>query len=51
MYEIVDKKTGLVVGKPYSSRQRARTRADKLDNEYGAYRYYVRSVATGAVSY
>jgi len=29
------------VGKPYSSRRRARTRADKLDNDYGGYRYTV----------
>lgn len=50
MFQIIDKQTGLVVGKPYSSRSRARARADKLDNEYGAYRYYVRSATTGAVA-
>ena len=43
-YEIVDSKTGKVVGKPYNSRSRATGRADKLDNEYGAYRYKVRPV-------
>lgn len=43
-YEIVDRHTGLVVSKPYTSRSRARHRADRLDNEYGAYRYYVREV-------
>lgn len=32
------------VGKPYSCRKRARTRADRLDLEYGAYRYSVRPV-------
>ena len=43
-YEIVDSKTGRVIGKPYNSRSRATGRADKLDNEYGAYRYKVRKV-------
>ena len=45
-FEIVDSKTGKVLGKPYSSRSRARARADKLDNEYGAYRYKVRRVGS-----
>ena len=48
-YEVVDSKTGKVMGKPYNSRSRARGRADKLDNEYGAYRYQVRKVG-GALS-
>jgi hypothetical protein len=43
-YEVVDSKTGKVMGKPYNSRSRARGRADKLDNDYGAYRYKVRRV-------
>ena len=41
-FEIVDSKTGKVVGKPYNSRSRARARVDKLDNEYGGYRFKVR---------
>lgn len=45
-YEVVDSKTGKVMGKPYSSRSRARGRADKLDNDYGAYRYKVRRVGS-----
>ena len=28
----------------YSTRMRARNKADKLDNEYGAYRYSVKAV-------
>ena len=28
----------------YSTRSRARNKADKLDNEYGAYRYSVKSI-------
>ena len=32
-----------VVG-TYSTRSRARNKADKLDNEYGAYRYSVKAV-------
>jgi hypothetical protein len=43
-FEVVDSKTGKVVGKPYSSRSRARARVDKLDNEYGGYRFKVRRV-------
>ena len=43
-FEIVDSKTGKVIGKPYSSKSRARARVDRLDNEYGAYRYQVRRV-------
>ncbi len=41
MYKIIDRKTGQQVGALYSFRTRARSRADKLDNEYGAYRYSV----------
>lgn len=44
-YEIIDRLTGYRVGKPYKCRKRARTRADRLDNEYGAYRYSVRQTA------
>jgi hypothetical protein len=44
MYEIWDIKEKRRVGTPYKARQRARTRADKLDLEYGAIRYIVRLV-------
>ena len=43
-FQVVDNKTGRSVGKPYASRQKARNRADKLDNEYGGYKYGVREV-------
>lgn len=42
-YKVVDVKTGAIMG-TYSSRKRAQTKADKLDNAYGAYRYSVRLV-------
>lgn len=45
-YEVYDPKTNKVVGGPYASRSRARARADKLDNIYGAYRYRVRKVGS-----
>lgn len=42
-YIIIDTKTGFQVGGEYQSRSRASNRVDKLDNEYGAYRYSVRA--------
>jgi hypothetical protein len=42
-YQVVDRKTNKVVG-TYSSKVRARSKADKLDLEYGAYRYSTRIV-------
>jgi hypothetical protein len=45
-FEVYDPKTNKVVGGPYASRSRARARADKLDNAYGAYRYRVRRVGS-----
>lgn len=44
MYEVIDRQTGLRVGAPYTSAQRARSRRDKLDLMYGAVRYMVRMV-------
>ena len=40
-YKITDLKTGDQMGNDYAyaQRNRARTRADKLDLEYGAHRY------------
>lgn len=45
-YRIIDGHTGKQVGKDYTyaNRNRARSRADKLDNDYGSYRYHVRPV-------
>jgi hypothetical protein len=38
-WQVYDKQTGKAVGDPYSNASRARGRVDKLDNNYGAYRY------------
>lgn len=43
-YLIIDGKTGQQIGKPYQSRRRASARVDRLDNEYGAYRYRVKPI-------
>lgn len=44
MYIIIDRQTGLQVGKAYQSRVAASRRVDVLDNAYGAYRYAVRCI-------
>lgn len=44
MYQIIDSKTGLQIGGVYKSRRRASARVDKLDYDYGSYRYFVRIV-------
>jgi len=44
MYIIIDKQTGNVISKIYKNFLRARHRADRLDNEYGAYRYIVKKI-------
>ena len=46
-YQVVfygDSVTDSYVVGTYSTRTRARNKADKLDNEYGAYRYSVKAV-------
>lgn len=43
-YAVVDRHTGEQVGKPYTSKNRARSRVDALDNAYGAYRYTVKQI-------
>ena len=43
-YAIIDRKTGKQVGQLHTSKQRARSRVDTLDNAYGGYRYSVRTV-------
>jgi len=42
-YVIIDRQTGKIVGE-YTNRKIARNRADKLDNQYGGYRYLVKEV-------
>lgn len=45
IYQLIDTQTGKVLGTyTYAQRNRARNRADKLDQEYGAVRYSVRPV-------
>lgn len=39
IYVITDTRTGKKVGGTYTNMSRAKLRADKLDNEWGAYRY------------
>lgn len=46
-YKIIDRQTGKQVGKDYSCRRKASTRVDKLDNEYGGYRYKVETYING----
>jgi len=44
MYQIIDSRTQQIVG-TFQSYIRASRKRDKLDNEYGGYRYQVRKVA------
>ncbi len=43
MYHVIDKKTGLTVGK-YKSKNRARNVQDRKDNEYGSYNHFIKAV-------
>ena len=45
-YRIIDSKTGQQVGATYTyaNRNRARSRADRLNLEYGAHRYSARPI-------
>lgn len=43
-WRILDTHTKAVVSALYSNASRARARADKLDNQYGAYRYRAETV-------
>jgi len=43
MFQIIDKQTNLTAG-TFKNRKTARNKADKLDNVYGGYRYYVKEV-------
>lgn len=43
-YAVIDRHTGEQVGKSYTSKNRARSRVDKLDRVYGGYRYMVKTI-------
>ena len=43
-YQVIDSQTQQVMG-TFSSKTRAHHKADKLDLEYGAIRYFVRAVS------
>lgn len=43
-YVVIDRQTGEQVGKLYTSKNRARSRVDALDNAYGGYRYTVKII-------
>jgi hypothetical protein len=44
MYQVIDSKTGLQVGKAYAEAALARRQRDRLDAKYGAARYVVKFV-------
>lgn len=48
-YKIFDNLKKVQVGKDYKPEQkrRARNKADKMDAQYGAYRYYVKPIFEG----
>lgn len=43
MFQVIDRQSGKVMG-TYKTRSMAIRRADKLDIQYGAIRYYVKSI-------
>ena len=42
-FHVIDSKNGDIIGK-YKTRKRASQKVDRMDIEYGAYRYYVKPV-------
>jgi hypothetical protein len=44
MYQVIDRQTKKVMG-TYKTRKAAKRAVDRLDNEYGAYRYYHQTIA------
>lgn len=44
-FVIIDRQTKLQVGGEYATYKRAKGKADRLDNAYGGYRYYVKEMA------
>ena len=43
MYQVIDRQTQVVVS-THKTRVQASRKVDRLDNAYGAYRYFVKSV-------
>ena len=43
-YIVIDRQTGLQVGRSYTVSSKAYASRDKLDNAYGGYRYFVKIV-------
>jgi hypothetical protein len=43
MFQVIDRQTGKIMGTYKTSRAASRA-VDRLDNEYGGYRYYKREV-------
>lgn len=39
MYQVYDRQTGKLMGKPVASLSAANRKIDRLDNAYGSYRY------------
>lgn len=50
MYEVIDARTQLRVGKTYKTRDGAMRAADRLDAAYGAVRYVVRLARQAVLS-
>ena len=48
LYYIYNKHTQTIVSKPYKCMKRAWRRVDRLDNEYGGYKYTVKTVEVGS---
>lgn len=46
-YEVIDPRDGKRMGK-YQSKKAARAAVDRLDNQYGAYRYKARAIQAAA---
>ncbi len=42
-YQVIDARTGNIMG-VYINRTMARRKVDRLDNEYGGYRYFIKEV-------
>ncbi len=43
-YEVIDRQTGSRVGGLLKSRKTSTSKVDRLDNNYGGYRYFKREV-------
>ena len=43
-YIVIDRQTGLQVGRSFVISSKAYAKRDRLDNAYGAYRYYVKGI-------